>query len=326
MHRSRALAGLAALVLAALLAGCSSPAALPPDASAEELGKAFGACSEEGSGEVLPPLETVAATREWVAAAALNADQRPESDASETTDVEVRTVAGEAQEVRLHSSFWPGIEWAFENGANVWLAMADPELWVPGTVDYVLIETTTGEVFFPGLCLDDVLRIPLQEELGATSDQLLAGLPLVEPGDVRDYLGIETPTPEEPNPDWVILNPDDVDAAVLEPLTLIGIDLKTTGAIGDGTFTICTRISAGWNECVMADAQSVDGWSFNAYVDDSGDLEFWLLNADADVSAPLGKIGEVATHGKGIKVLVDTSKIGADGTIHHQDLVTLIDG
>ncbi len=91
----------------------------------------------------------------------------------------------------------------------------------------------------------------------------------------------------------MIRNPDDVDASVLGPLTLIDIELTTSAGIGNGTFTICTRIPAGWNECVTADEKSsADGWNGNAYIDDSGELEFWLLNPDADVSQPLGKIGE----------------------------------
>ncbi|WP_434810420.1 hypothetical protein [Microbacterium sp. bgisy189] len=241
-------------------------------------------------------------------------------------DVEVQTLSGGTASVRLHSSSWPGIEWGFENDAKVWLAMADPEYWTPGTVYFVLIETADGEVFFPGWCGDETLRIPLEAELGPESDELLAGLPLVAPDDVRDYLGIVDPEPEVQDPDRLILDPEIVDASVLDPLTLIGIHLKTNGAIGGGTLTICTHIPAGWNECVMADeTSSVKGWNFNAYVDDSGVLEFWLLNEDGDVSQPFGKIGEVDTGGEGIEVFVDTSTIGADGTITNDDLVTLVD-
>lgn len=325
MQRSRTLPTLSALAISLLLAGCSSPAALPPEASAAELGRVFGACSAEIAGEGGSPIHTVAGTEEWVAAVALNPDQRPEIGVRKTSDVEVQTADGDTKTVRLHSSFWPGIEWAFKNDAKVWLAMTDPEYWEPGTIEYVLIETAGGEVFFPGECLEEMLRIPLENELAPDSNTLLAGLPLVPPSEASEYLGIEEATPEEPHPDRVILNPEDVDASVLEPLTLIGMHLTTNGAIGDGTFTICTRIPDGWNECVMADDQSVEGWNFNAYIDDSAKLEFWLLNGDADVSQPLGKIGEIDVPGSGIKVVVDTSKIGADGAVSSDDLVTLID-
>jgi len=323
MKRSRALTALALLAFTALLAGCAMSTNQPAGSSAAELGKAFGACSDDGPGEGAPAIEVVANTEQWVAVAGLNTEQRPDVGASETTDVEVATVSGGKETVGLHSSFWPGIEWGLENDAKVWLAMADPELWVPGTVDYVLIETVDGEVFFPGRCLDEVLRIPLQEELAPDSNNLLAGLPLVEPGKAREYLGISDEESGRQHPDRVILNPDDVDASVLDPLTFIGISLKTSGAVGDGSFTICTRIPAGWNECVMADDHSVEGWDFNAYVDDSGQLEFWLLNGDGDVSKPYGKIGEVKTNGKDISVLIDTSKIGADGTVKDSNLVVL---
>lgn len=325
MQRSRTLLTLSALAITLLLAGCSSPAALPRDASAAELGKAFGACSPEISGEGGSPIHTVAGTDEWVAAVAVNADQRPEIGVRKTSDAEVGTADGDKKTVRLHSSFWPGIEWALKNDAKVWLAMADPEYWEPGTVEYVLIETARGEVFFAGECVDELLRIPLEDELAPDSDAVLAGLPLVAPGEAEEYLGIEEVVPEEPGPDRRILNPDSVDASVLEPLTLVGMHLTTNGAIGDGTFTICTRIPDGWNECVMADDQSVEGWNFNAYVDDSRKLEFWLLNGDADVSQPLGKIGEIDVPGSGFTVFVDTSKIGADGAVSSADLVTLID-
>lgn len=324
MQRPRLLPAWAALAVTLLLAGCSSPAAWSAHASAAELGRAFGACGAEGAGDTGSPIHTVGGTEEWVAAVALNADHRPESGVRKTSDVEVQAADGDKKTVRLHSSFWPGIEWALKNDAKVWLAMADPEYWVPGTIDYVLIETAAGEVFFPGECLDEVLRIPLENELAPDSNAVLAGLPLVAPGEVKEYLGIEEVTPEEPGPDRRILNPDSVDASVLEPLTLIGMHLTTNGAIGDGTFTICTRIPDGWNECVMADDQSVEGWNFNAYIDDSEKLEFWLLNADADVSQPLGKIGEIDVPGSGFAVFVDTSKIGADGTVKDDDLVTLV--
>lgn len=325
MQRPRILPHLSVFAITLFLAGCSSSAALPADASAAELGKAFGACSAEIAGEGGSPIRTVAGTEEWVAAIAVNADQRPEIGVRKTSDAEVQTADGDKKTVRLHSSFWPGIEWAFANDARVWLAMADPEYWVPGTVEYVLIETAGGEVFFAGECVDELLRIPLENELSPDSNTLLAGLPLVPPGEVTKYLGIEEVTPEEPGPDRRILNPDSVDASVLEPLTLIGMQLTTNGAIGDGTFTICTRIPVGWNECVSANDQSVEGWNLNAYIDDSGKLEFWLLNGDADVSQPLGKIGEIDVPGSEIKVFVDTSTISADGAVTSADLVTLID-
>ncbi|SBS71712.1 hypothetical protein [uncultured Microbacterium sp.] len=324
LKRSRVLTTLTVLALSALMAGCSSPGALPNNAGAKELGQAFSVCPG-GAGEGASALETVAATTEWVAVAALNTDQRPAEGEDKTTDVTVSTVDGGEEKVRLHSSFWPGIEWALAHNATVWLAMADPELWIPNTVDYVMIVTEARQVFFPGDCLDEVLRVPLREALGTEANAVLAGLPEVAPGETRAYLGIEEPAEPEPDPDHTILNPDDVDASVLDPLTPIGVNITTTGAIGDGiTFTICTRISAGWNDCIVADERGNQGWNISAYVDDTGELEFWLLDADANVSKPLGKLGQVSTGGKGIRVLVDTSGVTADGTIQSQDLVQLV--
>lgn len=324
LKRNRVSTTLTALALSALLAGWSSPTALPNNASAKELGQAFSACPG-GAGEGASALETVAATTEWISVAALNADQPPAAGEG-TTDVTVTTVDGEEEKVRLHSSFWPGIEWAFAHNSTVWLAMADPELWIPNTVDYVMIVTEAREVFFPGECLDEVLRVPLQEALGTDASAVLAGLPEVAPGEVRAYLGIEKPADPEPDPDRTILNPDDVDASVLDPLTPIGVNITTTGAIGDGlTFTICTRIPAGWNDCIVADERGTDGAHISAYVDDTRELEFWLLDADANVSKPIGKLGQISTGGKGIRVVVDTSGVTADGTIRSQDLVSLVE-
>jgi hypothetical protein len=60
-------------------------------------------------------------------------------------------------------------------------------------------------------------------------------------------------------------------------------------------------------------------------VDSSRNLEFWLLNGDADVSKPIGKLGEVIADGSPITVTIDTSEITTDGKFTGEDRVSLVE-
>ncbi|MCK6079841.1 hypothetical protein KZX37_04305 [Microbacterium sp. EYE_5] len=303
-----------ALLLA--LTGCST---LPAsgDATAAVLGAKFGGC--DGDHVEIEAVGFLSGVGEWVHVVDVlgRDDSREDQDA-----VVVRTAEGEPHRYILDAARPAGIEWALENDAEVWFAIADPAIWEKDLVATVTIVTDGGEVFFSGRCSDLALRQPLTQRLGEKTNRLLAGIPHVEPADVERYLGLVSGTPA---PTEVILNPDTADAALLASLTLIGVTITTTSAPGDGGLMIVTRIPAGWNDAVPIGDLTLEGAAINAYVDDTGILEFWLVDGSGDVSVPYGRLGRVDTHGASVSVLVNTSLVFDDGAIGSGEFVTVVD-
>lgn len=321
MTRRRGFSLICAL-LAGALTGCSTPADLPGD-SWEALGPYFGACSQSRVENTVDAAEYVAATTDWVQVQDIVEARRSPDGQRNTQAGQIISTSGDPVDIRIHYSLWPGIDWAIANGGEAWLAMADPELAGKGFVDYVMVVTSDGNVFFPGDCQDQLLTAPLHQRLGDRADQLLAELPHLQPGVARPHLGVAAPP--QPDPRDTILNPQDADPALLATLRPVGIDLSTTAVIGDGSFTICSRIAAGWNDCARADRVTTEGVGLSGFVDDSGILEFWLLDADADVSAPLGKLGQVSVAGLAspFTVVIDTSDIDPTNITGSANLVTV---
>lgn len=318
LRKMRGVLGLTGVVLLALTGCATTAGGAPSNATSEELGAIYGACDQE-SVEGYDPLEFLASTEEWVQVIrVIEARREPRV----TSAVTFEDGTGSERTLNVHSNKWPGIDWAAENGADVWFAVADTTVWEKDLVATALIATRSGAVFFPGNCVDIGFRQPLFEQLGPDAEEVLAGLPLIPRGEVREYLGLVEPEPVEGE---VILNPDSVDESVLEPLTYVGFTLTTTDVVADGMLAIATRVEAGWNDGVMTDRASTHGTSLNAYLDESGVLEFWLLDYDGNVSEPLGKLGEVQTHGKAVNVLIDTSGISADGEFTGSDRVTVVE-
>ena len=67
-----------------------------------------------------------------------------------------------------------------------------------------------------------------------------------------------------------------------------------------------------------------EGAAINAYVDDTGILEFWLIDGSGDVSQPYGRLGTIDTQGKSVSVLVDTSLVFDDGAIGDGEFVKIV--
>ncbi|RYF47298.1 MAG: hypothetical protein EOO27_37755, partial [Comamonadaceae bacterium] len=247
MNCKRKIGAASAIAVLFALTGCATIASVAAGATSEELGAIYGAC-DQASVEGHDPVEFLASAEEWVQVnRVIEASREP----GVTAPVTFEDGAGSERTLSVHSNKWPGIDWAIENGADIWFAVADTAVWEKDLVATVLIVASSGAVFFPGNCVDVAFRQPLFEYLGPEAEVILAGLPTVPREDVREYLGLVAPEPVEGE---VILNPDDVDEAVLAPLTYVGFTLTTTQAIGEGTLVIATRVEAGWNDGVMADA------------------------------------------------------------------------
>lgn len=216
-----------ASVMTVLLAGCASgpgvaaptPTVSPPvTGSGDELGAAFADCPPGSEVWVSPP-DSLANTDRWYHAARVDGERALDM----TMPISIVDTEGRVSEARMFGAAWPGIDWALGNGSDVWIATTpDPA----GLVQVVMIVTPTGAAFFPGECADKK-RAFLQESLGDRTDEVLAELPYLDPSEVHEHLGFPDPNAEqEPSEEYVILNPDDVDASVLEPLELVALYLN----------------------------------------------------------------------------------------------------
>lgn len=163
--RAALLAAMAAVALAAC--GQDGPGSeLPPDASIEELARAFAPCDDPPD-LVASAVDFVAGTAGWlhvtgvVEAAREDGPERAPARVSAAADSTVPAAPGEV-EVLAHRSYWPGVEWALTNDADVWFALADPEaVGADNRVSFVLVILPDGRVFLPGVCQHDVLYQPL---------------------------------------------------------------------------------------------------------------------------------------------------------------------
>ncbi|BDV32319.1 hypothetical protein [Microbacterium terricola] len=310
-------------VSAGMLAACATGAEPPADASGRELGAKYGACTSPPGEVSFTPTEYLAATADWLAVAKVVDAGRSTRAEGQTLPAVILDDSAHEQRVQIHTSFWPGVEWTLAHGGQVWFAMADPDLFPADMVDYVLAVTPSGEVFFPGSCIDDRISIPVHEALGADADAVLARLPRVEHADVRAHLGLAPLESDEEQP--VILNPQDADPALLERLTPIAVRIHISEPVGDGSLTICSRITEGWNDCARADADAVDGTMISGYIGDDRVIEFWLMDDIADTSKPLAKLGTVTmpADAEVLDVHIETSAISDDGEVTGSNLVTL---
>lgn len=316
--RSKLIATVGTLFVGTMLAGCAttSPGAAPTSASVEELGQKFGGCISGGE-SWLDAVDVFAGVDEWFEVDEIEGDRKV---FDETNPITITSTSGRVAEARMFGATWPGVDWGIETGADVWIATATRPV---DLVTVAMIVTPDGEVVFAGDCADE-MRKGLYEHLGDKAPELLAQVPSTPPEEVYALLGYPDPTVTAPPIDEVvILNDESTDPSVLEGLHGIELTIAISDVVGAGEYTICTEITAGWNDCIMADANATKGVDFPVWVDNSGRLVFWLLDADADTAHPLGKLGEATATGKELSVLIDTSEISDDGELTAAELVTV---
>lgn len=124
---------------------------------------------------------------------------RASDDSSRTLPATVivqQPVGGESssEEVWIHGSYWPEVEWALDTGGEVWFAIGDPEMFVgTNTVLYVLAFTADGRAFFPGSCQQQILYEPLQQALGAAFEERMDAIPGSIGTDIAVVLRGKTP-------------------------------------------------------------------------------------------------------------------------------------
>ncbi len=330
--RRRTLVGTVALALVAL-AGCAQAGPPGADASVEDLNRAFAACDYEPSHSVSPPqaVEFLAGAQSWLNVTnvvAANRDGTLNTETKPSTVVGSFAGSGKEEEVVLsaHFSFWPGVDWALSNSAQVWFAVADPTgrsdtygYDVVGVVDYVLVVLPNGRIFLPGYCQRTNLYVPLAAALDGDLDEVLRGAPGLVGDDLRKLLRVPPPVPEEPAAEpVVILNPQDAPAELLASLRVALVHITLTEPLRN--YVLATKIETGWNEGFPTDETAArTGYASNAYRDE-GPLEIWLLDSRGDVVRPLALLGTIdipsslaGERGLALRVEIDVAGLtGAD--------------
>jgi len=194
--------------------------------------------------------------------------------------------------VQIHASFWPGIDWGLANKAKVWLAMADASADTD-LVAYVVVVASDGSVFFPGDC-QETLRQGLIRSFGSEYSDVARALSGKTPSEIDTLLQVSsgaTSTPEA-SPAVVVLNPETAPRALLDSLQRVVIHFRLKTPLGR-SFTICTKVSAGWNDCFVADETAGTGLVMNGYVGADRRVEVWLLDEQGNLAQPIRRIGDV---------------------------------
>jgi hypothetical protein len=289
---SLSVALIAGLVVYAM-GGSGSP---HPDATVEELHSAFSICTypDADRGD---PAEFLAQPVDWVNIVEIRSDPALLEVRTYTPAIEVsvRDDAGEVSrmEVSMYWEFWPGVQWALANGGTAWAAVGDPQRYEPKNyLIYVLAFTADGRMFMPGDCHDKHLFPVLQDRFGEEIDSRAAEMTRLTGTALRELLGVVTDAEGQVELP-VILNPATVPEALLRSLQFALLAVTVSDVIGSES-TICTKSSAGWNDCFVPDARAVaPGYLIDAYLADDGILEVWLLDAHANLLAPLELLGTV---------------------------------
>lgn len=318
-----AFTGLGAVV-ALLLSSCGGAAEISTQASedAQAIAESLGACLEPG--EYAPADSLIAETQSWLAvdvaraSEALSSEKWP-ADRSIETSLSVRRVSGggiegpdEEFELRLHGSAQSGIAWANDHeGSRIYVGIGGRDL-PPNYALFVLVRDNSGNSYFAGECAYDALYMPLTVKFGASLDTVIADAIGQSGEELANTLGVESDEPVAQNP--VVLNPQDADPELLKRLTR-STAVVTYPESWSASTTVCTRIEEGWNDCFALDTPSKTGRRLNVYLNQSRRLEFWLMDSDANLVAPLQLIGSITVPAEASGSLGTIYKVNLSGTL-----------
>jgi hypothetical protein len=267
-----------------------------PLSAADTLGPEFGACVDSPGETFGSVSQFLAGVSGWIpivdSDAVVQATRAPSGERW-TFPAVIRRPGGLLETVRIHASFWPGIDWGLANKAKVWLAMADASVGAD-LVAYVVVVASDGSVFFPGECYETLIRERMIQSFGSEYSDLAGALAGKTPSEIDTLLqgsSGATSTPEA-SPDVVILNPETAPRALLDSLQRVVIHVRLQTPLGPD-FTICTKASVGWNDCFVADETAGPGVVVGGYVAADRRLEVWLLDEQANLAQPIRHIGDV---------------------------------
>jgi hypothetical protein len=218
--------------------------------------------------------------------------------------------ATQAEAVVVHSSMLPGMSWGLAHGARVYVALASKNL-EREMVAYAIVEMPDGTHFFPGECNYEALTLPLERKLGSQYDSAVASMiGLTDAAQISKVLtsSMANPVGGAMAGSPVILNPEDSSPDLLRSLGRVTLALHLPPD-WTGPYTVCSKIPAGWNDCISLTKGRAVVPLVTAYTDDSEIVEFWILDENATLTQPLQKVGVIDLHEVPSEVL--RSKMGA---------------
>jgi hypothetical protein len=201
--------------------------------------------------------------------------------------------ARQVEALAIHSSMLPGMNWGLAQGARVYVALASKNL-EREMVAYAIVEMPDGTHFFPGECSYEALTLPLQTMLGPRYDSTISSIVgLTDPAQIANLLTSSMATPVgSPTQAPVILNPEDSSPELLRSLGRVTVALHLP-VDWIGAYTLCSKISVGWNDCISLTSDRADVPLLNVYTDASKNLEFWILDENATLTHPVQEVGVI---------------------------------
>ena len=267
-----------------------------PLSAADTFGPEFGACLG-APGETFESVsQLLAGVSGWIPIVdsddVVEATRAPSGERW-TFPAVIRRTGGLLETVRIHASFWPGIDWGLANKAKVWLALADVSEGAD-LVAYVVVVASDGSAFFPGECYEAQVRQRMIQSFGSGYSDLARALAGKSQSEIDTLLqgssGAGSIT--KGSLEVVILNPETAPRALLASLQRVVIHVRLKTPLGPN-FTICTKASVGWNDCFIADETAGPGVLVGGYVAADRRLEVWLLDEQASLAQPIRHIGDV---------------------------------
>lgn len=261
--------------------------------SVADLRARFGACNvdEDTNVDFAPGIDYLTGATDWVHVDSVVEAQRDDVEGKRTFPATVTTPDKQRRTLRIHTTFWPGIDWALANDSQVWVALGSEDGPGTGAGDlalYVVVVDPDGEVFFPGFCSDEQFRQPLVAAFGETdySRVVISALGKTGP-ELTAILMPDQATALPSSPTY--LNPQDADPELLASLDPVTMSFNVTGELKQD-YTLCTQASAGGNDCVASQNPAIE---INGYVGEDNTLEVWLLDANGDATKPIAHIGTI---------------------------------
>ncbi len=193
----------------------------------------------------------------------------------------------EKVELGVHGDLVPSIDWALRNEASVHLGTSENLAFAAA------IRLNDGRTIFGGQCQHELIHGGALRMLGDDADTFFDKLTTVI-GPELVALATGQDAVVVPVDDIVRLNPADVSEDTLASLQSVILFYALDKSLPNRT--ICSRTGAGWNDCFGTDGFVGDngGVWIEAFVDDSGILDVYLLDSDADLSNPLFRLGTLA--------------------------------
>lgn len=172
-----------------------------------------------------------------------------------------------------------------DQGAHLYLAVG--RKGYPREIVLYGLAVSADDASFVGGCAASHRQAEMTAYLGDDFVKKLSGLVGLSATAAAHLLGVTDP--KVPTESETLLNPEQVDKKVLDSLGKVTLYVRRP-ASWVGPYTICTRIDQGWNDCFSLADPVKGSVAIGAYVGE-GNIEVWLADEKANLTAPLEQLG-----------------------------------